>query len=292
MKTNEVTSFRSYNYSSEINLTKNEQLALSNRSNDKSIIIQKSNKDNSVLLLGEDKCLEGMSKILYNKTKFETLQFDQDKELNYVFIVLNLEKKIIIVMEDLNNKEEITEVDYNHPYPCGSCPGIVYGLAKVHKPVADRCPSLPPILSAINISSYKLVKFVVPLLTPLASNDYTIKDSFSFAEDVSSFDCAHYMISLNIESLFSNILLEETINICVEKLFENKIKVNNLTKEFFQSSLELATLDYFFILDGKYHKQKNGIATGFPLSPALANVFSRHFQEQWMSATGFEPTST
>ena len=119
-------------------------MALSNRSNDKNIIIQKSDKDNSVLLLGKDKYLEGMSKILYNKTKFETLQFDQDKELNYVFIVLNLEKKIIIVVENLNNKEEITEVDYNHPYPCGSYPGIVYGLAKVHKPVTDRCRLFDP----------------------------------------------------------------------------------------------------------------------------------------------------
>ena len=72
-------------------------------------------------------------------------------------------------------------------------------------------PSLRPILSAINISAYKLAKFVVQLLTPLASNDYTIKDSFSFAEEVSSYDCAHYMISLNTESLFSNILLEEKL---------------------------------------------------------------------------------
>ena len=33
------------------------------------------------------------------------LQFDHDKELNYV---LNLEKKIINVPKDLNDKEEIT----------------------------------------------------------------------------------------------------------------------------------------------------------------------------------------
>ena len=208
------------------------------------------------------------------------LQFDHDKELNYV---LNLEKKIVNVLKDLNKKEEITEVDYNHLYPCGSRPGILYGMAKVHKPVADRCPSFRPILSAINTPSYKLAKFLVPLLTPLTSNDYTIKDSFSFAEEVSSFDCAHYMTSFDIESLFTNIPLEETINICVDKLFENNTKVNNLTKESFRSLLELATLDSFFIFDGKYYKQKDGVAMGSPLGPTLANVFLCHFEEQWMS---------
>ena len=46
--------------------------------------------------------------------------------------------------------------------------------------------------------------------------------SFSFAEEVSPFDCAHYVTSFDIESLFTNIPLEETINICDDKLFEKQ----------------------------------------------------------------------
>ena len=100
------------------------------------------------------------------------------------------------------------------------------------------------------------------LLTPLTSNDYTIKDLFSFSEEVSSFDCAHYMTSFDTESLFTNIPLEKTINICVENFSIDKTKVNNLTKESLQTLLELATLDSFFIFDGKYYKQKDGVAMG------------------------------
>ena len=59
LKDSTSTSFRSYNYNSEINLTKNEELALSNLSNNKNIIIQKSDKGNSVVLLYKDKYLEG-----------------------------------------------------------------------------------------------------------------------------------------------------------------------------------------------------------------------------------------
>ena len=79
------------------------------------------------------------------------------------------------------------------------------------------------------------------------------------------------MTSFDIESLFTNIPLEETINICVNKLFENNTKVNNLTKESFRSLLELATLDSFFIFDRKYYKQKGGVAMGSPFGPTLAN---------------------
>ena len=71
------------------------------------------------------------------------------------------------------------------------------------------------------------------------------------------------MTSFDIESLFTNILLEETINICVVKRFENNTQVNNLTRESFRSLLELATLDSFFIFDGKCYKQKDGLAMGF-----------------------------
>ena len=106
-------------------------------------------------------------------------------------------------------------------------------MAKVHKPVINRCPSLRPIFSAINTPSYKLAKFLVSLLRPLTSNDSSLKDSFSFKEEVSSFDCAHYMTSFDTESLFTNIPLEETINICIDKIFENNTNVNNLTEKSF-----------------------------------------------------------
>ena len=157
---------------------------------------------------------------------------------------------------------------------------VFYGLAKVLKPVTDRCTSFWPILLAISAPFYKLTEFLVPLLIPLTSNDYTIKDSFSFAEKVTFFDCAQCMINFEKESLFTNIPLEEPIKICVDKLFENKTKVNNLTEESFRSLMELATLDSFFIFEGKYYKQKYGVAMGSPLHSILANVFLCHFEEQ------------
>ena len=83
----------------------------------------------------------------------------------------------------------------------------MYGFAKVHKIVADDLPSFRPILSAIGAPTYKLAKFLVPILEPLTTNEYTSKDSFTFAEELQSFDLSLINVSFDIESFFTNIPL-------------------------------------------------------------------------------------
>ena len=91
----------------------------------------------------------------------------------------------------------------------------IYGSAKVHKIVADGLPSFRPILSAIGTPTYKLAKFLVPMLEPLATNEYTIKGPFTFAEELQSFDSKLVMASFDIESLLTNFPSQNTIDLCV-----------------------------------------------------------------------------
>ena len=121
--------------------------------------------------------------------------------------------------------------------PSGSRPGIMYGLAKVHRIVTGGLPSFRTILSAIGTPTYKLAKFLVPILEPLTTNEYAIKDSFTFAEELQSFDSKLVMASFNIGSLFTNIPLQETIDLCVENLFQDRTHVDNLSKDSFRELL-------------------------------------------------------
>ena len=125
--------------------------------------------------------------------------------------------------------------------PVGTRPDIMYGPCKVHKDIIDNCPPFRPILSAINTPTYKLAKFLVPILKSLTSNEYTVKDSFAFAEEIVEQDSEFFMGSLDIDSLFTNIPLEETIYICTNILFENMEKVEGLSKTEFKELLSLAT---------------------------------------------------
>ena len=80
-------------------------------------------------------------------------------------------------------------------------------------------PKFRPILSAINTTGYDIAKFLIPILEPLTHNGFTIKDSFNFAKEITTYDSSLYMASLDVESLLTNISLNETINNCVSNLY-------------------------------------------------------------------------
>ena len=102
-------------------------------------------------------------------------------------------------------------------------PGIFFGNPKIHKPVVNNLPKFRPILSAINTPGYNLATFLIPMLEPLPHNEFTIKDSFSFAKEITRYDSSLYMASLDVESLFTNIPLNETINNCVSDLHNTNL---------------------------------------------------------------------
>ena len=81
-----------------------------------------------------------------------------------------------------------TKSEYLKTSRTGLKPGILYGQAKVHKPVEDNCASFRPILSTTGTPSYDLAKFHVSFLEPLTENEYTVYDSLSFASEVSKFN--------------------------------------------------------------------------------------------------------
>ena len=172
------------------------------------------------------------------------------------------------------------KVEFLKIFPTESKPGILYGQAKVHKPVEDNCPSFRPILSAIGTPTYDLDKFLDPILKPLTENEYTAHDSFSFASEVSKFNAKNLMAGLDVESLFTNIPLEETIDNIINDLFLTTDKVHNFEREELKQLLTFAAYESFFIFDGEYCTQIDDVAMGSPLGPTLANAFLCHFEKK------------
>ena len=85
-------------------------------------------------------------------------------------------------------------------------------------------PKFKPILSAINTPGYNLAKFLIPTLEPLTQNEFMVKDSFSFAKEIRNYDSSLFMASLDVESLFTNIPLKETINRCFWDLHNKSLQ--------------------------------------------------------------------
>ena len=159
----------------------------------------------------------------------------------------------------------------------------MYGSPKVHKPVINNCPKFSPILSTIGTPTYKLAKFLVPILLPLTSSEFSVHNLFSFADKVSSFCPDHFMASLDIESVFTNSPLNEVIDICIDDFFCDTNTIQNLDRNDMRELLTLAAHESFFIFDQVLYRQIDGVAMGPQLGPILANAFLCHFEKQWLS---------
>ena len=96
-----------------------------------------------------------------------------------------------------------------------------------------------------------MAKFLVPILSPLTTNEFTVTNSYEFTESILSFDNAHkcFMASFDVDSLFTNVPLRETIDVCLCSLFvDPSSTIVGLGKALFRTLIELAVLIFFFMV--------------------------------------------
>ena len=79
-------------------------------------------------------------------------------------------------------------------------------------------------------NSYKLPNFLVHILKSLTSTEYTVRELFAFTEEIIEKDNELFMVSLDVDSLFTNMSREEIINIHTNTLFENTEREEDLLK--------------------------------------------------------------
>ena len=87
----------------------------------------------------------------------------------------------------------------------------------MHKLLINGLPPFIPILSVICTPTYKLAKLLVPVLSDITQNEFTVKDSFTFVDEILTQSSDLYMASLDVDALFTNIPLDETIDIWEKK---------------------------------------------------------------------------
>ena len=177
------TSYSAFNKdnSPPSNLSKNEFESLCKLKNENNLVIQKADKGNTIVILDKDSYLKSVETLLKDSSKFKKIPVAPDKDLNYI---INSEKRVTDLLKKLKNKNAISEETYNKLRPVGSKPGTLYGSAKVHKPLINGLPPFRPILSAIGTPTYKLAKFLVPVLSDITQNEFTVKDSFTFVDEI------------------------------------------------------------------------------------------------------------
>ena len=268
------------------NIPKEELLALKALSKNKDIVIMKPDKGSGVVILDRADYIAKMEDIINDSTKFK-LASNQD-----VYAVSRtIERRVRDYLRVYVKKPGyITDEQYTKLYPNGSHIGIMYGLPKVHKPGTP----VRPICSAVGTATYQLGKFVADIIQPAAVNKHgtDLKDTFQFVsqlEDQDLTDCT--LVSFDVQSLFTNVPLEQTINICLDRLYRSDPAiVPSIPEDVLRKLLSLCVCDNTFVFNGKVYCQTDGVAMGSSLGPVLANIWMAHLEETYIYGSEFSPS--
>ena len=97
------------------------------------------------------------------------------------------------------------------------------------------------------------------------------------------------MASFDVGFLFTNISLNETIN--VNNFYNKNLYIDKLSKGGLFKLLETATSKSYFIFDYLLYKQIDREAMDAPLGPTLANALLWYYEKEWLDnrPTHFKP---
>ena len=113
---------------------------------------------------------------------------------------------------------------------------------------SDSFPKLRPIVPSIGTFNYNLARFLCDLLSSLVPNDYSCKDTFSFVSQIKNANLSKtFLVSYDVTSLFTNIPLQETIDIAINLIFNHNPNLN-ITKKELKKLFLFATSQTHFIL--------------------------------------------
>ena len=161
-------------------------------------------------------------------------------------------------------------------FPKNAKIGRAHGSAKVHKEF-DRIPPLRPIVDTIGSTHYGVGKFISKLLHPLTQNQYHLKDSFDAAEKISGiprqlYDDGYRFVSFDVKSLFTNVPLNKTIEIILDRVYNKKVISTALKKRTLKKLMKDTCSKTAFMYDGIIYEQIDGVSMGAALGPVLANI--------------------
>ena len=135
-KTKEAApSYRSYNNNVPQNLSKEEFASLQNLSKNKDLIIQKSDKGNSVVIV-QRQDFEKMNDILSDQKKYSKVSLKDGTLLDFA---INQEKHVDKALKKFVESKIMIEKTRKSLKPVGTRPGIMYGTCNVHKASVGDC---------------------------------------------------------------------------------------------------------------------------------------------------------
>ena len=119
-------------------------------------------------------------------------------------------------------------------------------------------------------SSIDPTNFLCNLLEPHVRRDYNVHDTFSFVQEINQLlTSGKFMVSFDVESLFTSIPLDECIDLAIKYIYQGNPELKRSTTDL-KTLFFFATAETHFLFKGVFYDKIDGVAMGSPLAPVLA----------------------
>jgi len=116
-------------------------------------------------------------------------------------------------------------------------------------------------------------------------SDSYVKNSTHFVSIIQNIciDQNEIMVSFDVSSLFTNIPIEEVLKVIEAKLPDLQIEAS------FSEVIRFVLKSGYFIFDGQFYRQKDGVAMGSPVAPVIAEIWMEHFEKLAIDTSPVKP---
>ena len=239
------------------------------------IVIRRADKSAVYVILDKNDYMDKLNALLGDGTKFLRITADPTAKLK---VAIN---SIIRALKAVQGQENIPLIVGEYK------PGYVYGNVQIHKPGNP----LRPIISQVPTATYSLAKQLNRLILPYLPSRFALQSTDNFLEVLKTTTPDGEIAFLDVESLFSNVPVEETIEIIVENAYNHPtLSAPKMPAATLHRLLKACTTEApFRAPDGQLYYQIEGVAMGSPLGPTFANYYMTHIENQVLEDPEIRP---
>ena len=263
------------NVKSKAIITPELRTAAAKLKNNENVIIRKADKSSTYVILNKEDYLSKIDDILADSSKFKVIHKNPINEIK---------RRVNRLVETQNALQESRKL----PKIIGDfTPGYLYGNVKTHK----TGNPLRPIISQIPSPTYKLAKILNNIITPYVPNQFSLRSSDEFLDLLHSHPNQGIIASLDVESLFSNVPIVETIEIIISRVYNHPdLPPPKIPPHILEELLVCCTKEVpFRCPKGNMYVQIDGVAMGSPLGPCFANFYMGHIEAIVLNDLGLKP---
>ena len=257
------------------NITSDQFNVIKGLRNNQEIVIQRPDKGGGVVVMDAEVYRSKLESLISDPAKFQKCAESQipsiKREIN------SIAKKY---KEDDHTKHIFKNLNRIGEYG----PGHLYGLPKIHKNPTD--PPLRPIISMTGTITHDVSKYLNNIIRPFIDQRYMLKSSHELLVHLKTVKIApsDHLVSLDVESLFTNVPVNETIDIIIARCYNHPtLPPPVLPSEDLAQLLRICTRMTPFAFKNELYVQTDGVSMGSPLGPTFADFYVSNLENILLS---------